>query len=124
MGRRFKNVNVDQLNELMNKLNERMKAGCSIDDALMYVQAYAAAEELQDIKSKGPLYNWTEIEGYKHPKSDRTIFLDRDLIAHVGYYCGKSRSWHCPDSDIHVPDDSVIAWMEYPEYREERMCHD
>lgn len=52
MGRRFKNVNVNQLEELMNKLNEKMKAGCSIDDALMYVQAYAAAEELKDIKIK------------------------------------------------------------------------
>lgn len=52
MGRRFKNVNVDQLDELMNKLNEKMKAGCSIDDALMYVQAYAVAEELMDIKIK------------------------------------------------------------------------
>lgn len=52
MGRRFKNVNVNQLEELMIKLNEKMKAGCSIEDALMYVQAYAAAEELQDIKIK------------------------------------------------------------------------
>lgn len=52
MGRRFKNVNVDQLDELMNKLNEKMKAGCSIEDALMYAQAYAAAEELIDIKTK------------------------------------------------------------------------
>ena len=52
MGRRFKNVSVNQLEELMIKLNEKMKAGCSIDDALMYVQAYAAAEELQDIKIK------------------------------------------------------------------------
>lgn len=58
MGRRFKNVSVNQLEELMNKLNEKMKAGCSIEDALMYVQAYAAAEELKDIKSKGPLFDW------------------------------------------------------------------
>ena len=52
MGRRFKNVSIGQLDELMNTLNEKMKAGCSIDDALMYVQAYAAAEELMDIKIK------------------------------------------------------------------------
>lgn len=52
MGRRFKNVSIGQLNELMNTLNEKMKAGCSIDDALMYVRAYAAAEELMDIKIK------------------------------------------------------------------------
>lgn len=52
MGRRFKNVSIGQLDELMNTLNEKMKAGCSIEDALMYVQAYAAAEELMDIKNK------------------------------------------------------------------------
>lgn len=52
MGRRFKNVSIGQLDELMNTLNEKMKAGCSIEDALMYVQAYAAAEELMDIKIK------------------------------------------------------------------------
>lgn len=51
MGRRFKDVNVNQLNELMNKLNEKIKASC-LKDALLFAQAYAAAEELMDIKIK------------------------------------------------------------------------
>lgn len=51
MGRRFKDVNVNQLNELMNKLNEKIKASC-LKDALLFSQAYAAAEELHDIKLK------------------------------------------------------------------------
>lgn len=126
MRRIFKDFSISQLEELMKRLKEKVKKGGfdEIEDCELLVQAYAAVEELMDIKSDGPLYKWTDVEGYKHPKSDRTIFLDKNLIAHVGYYCGASNSWHCPDNGTHVPDKSVIAWMEYPEHHEERMCHD
>lgn len=126
MRRIFKDFSINQLEELMKRLKEKIKKGGfdEIEDCELIVQAYAAVEELKDIKEKGPLFNWTDIEGYKHPKSNRTIFLDKNLIAHVGYYCEASNSWHCPDSGRHVPDDSVIAWIEYPEHHERRMCHD
>lgn len=51
MGRRFKDVSIGQLDELMNALNEKIKASC-LKDALLFAQAYAAAEELRDIKIK------------------------------------------------------------------------
>lgn len=117
MKRKFKNVTISQMMELRDKLSDKLAHGCSIEDALFYVQCYAAVDELLEIKEKGPLYDWTDIEGYKHPKSDRTIFLDKYLTVHVGYYCGRSNSWYCSDSVIHVPDKDVIAWMEYPNYK-------
>ena len=123
MGRRFKNVSVNQLEELMNKLNEKMKAGCSIEDALMYVQAYAAAEELKDIKSKGPLFDWTDIKASAPPEDREVLCVDLDGDIWMAHYSKISKAWYaCGDGD-RIKD--IVAWMEIPDYAaEERHCHD
>lgn len=123
MGRRFKNVNVDQLEELMNKLNEKMKAGCSIEDALMYVQAYAVAEELKDIKSKGPLFDWTDIKASAPPEDREVLCVDLDGDIWMAHYSKISKAWYACGYGDRIKD--IVAWMEIPDYAaEERHCHD
>lgn len=122
MGRRFKNVNVDQLEELMDKLNEKMKAGCSIEDDLMYVQAYAAAEELKDIKSKGPLFNWTDIKASTPPEEGSVLCVDLDGDIWMAHYSKISKEWYADGYGDRLKD--IVAWMEIPNYSEERRCHD
>lgn len=114
MGRRFKNVSVNQLEELMIKLNEKMKAGCSIDDALMYVQAYAAAEELMDIKSKGPLFNWTDIKASAPPEDREVICVDLDGEIWMAHYSKISKEWYACGYGDRIKD--IVAWMEVPDY--------
>lgn len=122
MGRRFKNVSVNQLEELMIKLNEKMKAGCSIDDALMYVQAYAAAEELQDIKEKGPLFNWTDIKASAPPEERSVLCVDLDGDIWMAHYSKISKEWYADGYGDRLKD--IVAWMEIPNCSEERRCHD
>ena len=123
MGRRFKNVNVNQLEELMNKLNEKMKAGCSIDDALMYVQAYAADEELRDIKSEGSLYNWTEIKASTPPDGKEILCVDIDGDIWMAHYSKISKAWYACGYGDRIKD--IVAWMEIPDYAaEERQSNE
>lgn len=115
MGRRFKNVSVNQLEELMIKLNEKMKAGCSIDDALMYVQAYAAAEELKDIKSKGPLFDWTDIKASAPPEDREVICVDLAGDIWMAHYSKISKEWYADGYGDRIKN--IVAWMEVPDYK-------
>lgn len=116
MERRFKNVSIGQLEELMNKLNEKMKAGCSIEDALTYVQAYAAAEELKDIKSKGPLFNWTDIKASAPPEDRSVLCVDLDGDIWMASYSKLSKAWYADGYGDRIKD--IVAWMEIPDYKE------
>lgn len=121
MGRKFKNVNVDQLDKLMNALNEKIKASC-LKDALLLAQAYAAAEELKDIKSKGPLINWTDIKASAPPEDREVLCVDLDGDIWMAHYSKISKAWYADGYGERIKD--IVAWMEIPDYSEERHCHD
>lgn len=118
MGRRFKDVSIGQLEELMIKLNEKMKAGCSIDDALMYVHCYAAVEELKDIKIKGPLFNWTDIEASTPPEDRGILCIDSDGDIWMAHYSKILKDWYADGYGNRIRD--VVAWMEVPDYKMEK----
>ncbi len=123
MGRRFKDVTVGQLEELMNKLSMKMKKGPnSIEDGLLLCQAYAAAEELKDIKEKGPLFNWNDIKA-STPADDKEILcVDIDGDIWMAHYSKIAKAWYACGYGERIKD--IVAWMEIPDYSEERHCHD
>lgn len=114
MGRRFKDVNVNQLNELMNKLNEKIKASC-LKDALLFAQAYAAAEELKDIKEKGPLFNWKDIKASTPPYDKEVLCVDIDGDIWMAHYSKISKEWYACGYGDRIKD--IVAWMEVPDYK-------
>lgn len=116
MGRKFKDVSIGQLEELMNKLNEKMKAGGSIEDALMYVWAYAAVEELKDIKEKGPLFNWTDIKASAPPEDRNVLCVDLDGEIWMAHYSKISKAWYADGYGERIKD--IVAWMEVPDYKQ------
>lgn len=125
MRRIFKNFSISQLEELMKRLKEKIKKGGfdEIEDCELLVQAYAAAEELMDIKSKGPLFDWTDIKASAPPEDREVLCVDLDGDIWMAHYSKISKAWYaCGDGD-RIKD--IVAWMEIPDYAaEERHCHD
>lgn len=125
MRRIFKDFSISQLDELMKRLKEKIKKGGfdEIEDCELLVQAYAAAEELMDIKSKGPLFDWTDIKASAPPEDREVLCVDLDGDIWMAHYSKISKAWYaCGDGD-RIKD--IVAWMEIPDYAaEERHCHD
>lgn len=125
MRRIFKDFSISQLEELMKRLKEKVKKGGfdEIEDCELLVQAYAAVEELMDIKSKGPLFDWTDIKASAPPEDREVLCVDLDGDIWMAHYSKISKAWYaCGDGD-RIKD--IVAWMEIPDYAaEERHCHD
>ena len=49
---KFKSFSEKDLEETMNQISAKLKAGCSIDDALFYIRCYGAIEELLRVRSE------------------------------------------------------------------------
>ena len=52
VGRKFKHVTDEQLEELAHRVEAKMKKGCSIEEALFYCQVYAVCEELMSMREE------------------------------------------------------------------------
>lgn len=125
MRRIFKDFSISQLEELMKRLKEKIKKGGfdEIEDCELLVQAYAAAEELKDIKSKGPLFNWTDIKASAPPEDREVLCVDLDGDIWMAHYSKISKAWYACGYGDRIKD--IVAWMEVPDYAaEERHCHD
>ena len=125
MRRIFKDISISQLEELMKRLKEKVKKGGfdEIEDCELLVQAYAAVEELMDIKSKGPLFDWTDIKASAPPEDREVICVDLDGDIWMAHYSKISKAWYACGYGDRIKD--IVAWMEIPDYAaEERHCHD
>lgn len=125
MRRIFKDFSISQLEELMKRLKEKVKKGGfdEIEDCELLVQAYAAAEELKDIKSKGPLFDWTDIKASAPPEDREILCVDLDGDIWMVHYSKISKAWYACGYGDRIKD--IVAWMEIPDYAaEERHCHD
>lgn len=125
MRRIFKDFSISQLEELMKRLKEKIKKGGfdEIEDCELLVQAYAAAEELMDIKSKGPLFDWTDIKASAPPEDREVLCVDLDGDIWMAHYSKISKAWYACGYGDRIKD--IVAWMEIPDYAaEERHCHD
>ena len=125
MRRIFKDFSISQLEELMKRLKEKVKKGGfdEIEDCELLVQAYAAVEELMDIKSKGPLFDWTDIKASAPPEDREVICVDLDGDIWMAHYSKISKAWYACGYGDRIKD--IVAWMEIPDYAaEERHCHD
>ncbi|MBQ1781911.1 MAG: hypothetical protein II003_03580 [Methanobrevibacter sp.] len=125
MRRIFKDISISQLEELMKRLKEKVKKGGfdEIEDCELLVQAYAAAEELKDIKSKGPLFDWTDIKASAPPEDREVLCVDLDGDIWMAHYSKISKAWYACGYGDRIKD--IVAWMEIPDYAaEERHCHD
>lgn len=125
MRRIFKDFSISQLEELMKRLKEKVKKGGfdEIEDCELLVQAYAAAEELMDIKSKGPLFDWTDIKASAPPEDREVLCVDLDGDIWMAHYSKISKAWYACGYGDRIKD--IVAWMEIPDYAaEERHCHD
>lgn len=125
MRRIFKDFSISQLEELMKRLKEKVKKGGfdEIEDCELLVQAYAAAEELKDIKSKGPLFDWTDIKASAPPEDREVLCVDLDGDIWMAHYSKISKAWYACGYGDRIKD--IVAWMEIPDYAaEERHCHD
>ena len=125
MRRIFKDISISQLEELMKRLKEKVKKGGfdEIEDCELLVQAYAAAEELMDIKSKGPLFDWTDIKASAPPEDREVLCVDLDGDIWMAHYSKISKAWYACGYGDRIKD--IVAWMEIPDYAaEERHCHD
>lgn len=125
MRRIFKDFSISQLEELMKRLKEKIKKGGfdEIEDCELLVEAYAAAEELMDIKSKGPLFDWTDIKASAPPEDREVLCVDLDGDIWMAHYSKISKAWYACGYDDRIKD--IVAWMEIPDYAaEERHCHD
>lgn len=125
MRRIFKDFSISQLEELMKRLKEKIKKGGfnEIEDCELLVQAYAAAEELMDIKSKGPLFDWTDIKASAPPEDREVLCVDLDGDIWMAHYSKISKEWYACGYGDRIKD--IVAWMEIPYYAaEERDCHD
>lgn len=47
---KFKSFSEKDLEETMNQISDKLKAGCSIDDALFFIRCYGAIDELLRLK--------------------------------------------------------------------------
>lgn len=125
MRRIFKDFSISQLEELMKRLKEKIKKGGfdEIEDCELLVQAYAAVEELMDIKSKGPLFDWTDIKASAPPEDREVLCVDLDGDIWMAHYSKISKAWYACGYGDKIKD--IVAWMEIPDYAaEERHCHD
>lgn len=125
MRRIFKDFSISQLEELMKRLKEKVKKGGfdEIEDCELLVQAYAAAEELMDIKSKGPLFDWTDIKASAPPEDREVLCVDLDGDIWMAHYSKISKARYACGYGDRIKD--IVAWMEIPDYAaEERHCHD
>ena len=125
MRRIFKDFSISQLEELMKRLKEKVKKGGfdEIEDCELLVQAYAAVEELMDIKSKGPLFDWTDIKASAPPEDREVLCVDLDGDIWMAHYSQISKAWYACGYGDRIKD--IVAWMEIPDYAaEERHCHD
>lgn len=125
MRRIFKDFSISQLEELMKRLKEKVKKGGfdEIEDCELLVWAYAAAEELMDIKSKGPLFDWTDIKASAPPEDREVLCVDLDGDIWMAHYSKISKAWYACGYGDRIKD--IVAWMEIPDYAaEERHCHD
>ena len=125
MRRIFKDFSISQLEELMKRLKEKVKKGGfdEIEDCELLVQAYAAVEELMDIKSKGPLFDWTDIKASAPPEDREVLCVDLDGDIWMAHYSKISKAWYACGYGDRIKD--IVAWMEIPDYAaEERHCHD
>lgn len=125
MRRIFKDFSISQLEELMKRLKEKVKRGGfdEIEDCELLVQAYAAVEELMDIKSKGPLFDWTDIKASAPPEDREVLCVDLDGDIWMAHYSKISKAWYACGYGDRIKN--IVAWMEIPDYAaEERHCHD
>ena len=49
---KFKRFSEKDLEETMNQISDKVKAGCSIDEALMFILCYGAIDELLRLRSE------------------------------------------------------------------------
>lgn len=49
---KFKSFSENDLEETMNQISDKLKAGCSIDDALFFIRCYSAIDELLRLRSE------------------------------------------------------------------------
>ena len=49
---KFKSFPDKDLEETMNQISDKLKAGCSIDDALFFIRCYGAIDELLRLRSE------------------------------------------------------------------------
>ena len=49
---KFKSFPDKELEETMNQISDKLKAGCSIDDALFFIRCYGAIDELLRLRSE------------------------------------------------------------------------
>lgn len=49
---KFKSFPDKDLEETMNQIIDKLKAGCSIDDALFFIRCYGAIDELLRLRSE------------------------------------------------------------------------
>lgn len=125
MRRIFKDFSISQLEELMKRLKEKIKKGGfdEIEDCELLVQAYAAAEELMDIKSKGPLFDWTDIKASAPPEDREVLCVDLDGDIWMAHYSKISKAWYACGYGDRIKD--IVAWMEIPDYAaEERQSNE
>lgn len=78
---------------------------------------------MQTLKSKGPLFDWTDIKASAPPEDREVLCVDLDGDIWMAHYSKISKAWYsCGDGD-RIKD--IVAWMEIPDYAaEERHCHD
>lgn len=124
MQRIFKDFSISQLEELMKRLKEKIKKGGfdEIEDCELLVQAYAAVEELMDIKSAGPLYNWTDIKASAPPEDREVLCVDLDGDIWMAHYSKISKAWYACGYGDRIKD--IVAWMEVPDYAAEERQSD
>lgn len=115
MARKFKNVTISQMMELRDKLSDKLAHGCSIEDALFYVQCYAAVDELLEIKGKGPLFDWTDIKASAPPEDKEVLCVDIDGDIWMAHYSKISKAWYACGYGDRIKD--IVAWMEVPDYK-------
>ena len=120
MQRIFKDFSISQLEELMKRLKEKIKKGGfdEIEDCELLVQAYAAVEELMDIKSKGPLFNWTDIKASDPPEDREVLCVDLDGDIWMAHYSKMSKAWYACGYGDRIKD--IVAWMEVPDYNDRK----
>lgn len=119
MRRIFKDFSISQLEELMKRLKEKIKKGGfdEIEDCELLVQTYAAAEELKDIKSKGPLFNWTDIKASAPPQDRSILCVDLDGDIWMAHYSKISKAWYADGYGDRIKD--IVAWMEVPDHKQQ-----
>lgn len=117
MRRIFKDFSISQLEELMKRLEEKIKKGGfdEIEDCELLVQAYAAVEELMDIISKGPLFNWTDIKASAPPVNKEVLCVDKDGDIWMAHYSKISKAWYACGYGDRIKD--IVAWVEVPDYK-------